>query len=64
MLDHHGVSAVRPSAGAGALTGRTEGTGFEVYDVGFAAVLGDGARLELVAETDAHEGPVPQPVGG
>jgi sugar lactone lactonase YvrE len=34
------------------------GRGFEVYDAEFEAVLGDGAHLELVAETDAHEGPV------
>jgi gluconolactonase len=35
-----------------------EGPGFEVYEPEFGAVLGNGARLELVAETDAHEGPV------
>ena len=32
--------------------------GFEAYSPEFEAVLGDDARLELVAETDAHEGPV------
>jgi gluconolactonase len=32
--------------------------GFEVYDPEFAAVLGPAPRLALVAETDAHEGPV------
>jgi gluconolactonase len=34
------------------------GPGFEGYDPEFEAVAGDGARLALVAETDAHEGPV------
>jgi gluconolactonase len=32
--------------------------GFEVYDGEFEAVLGRDARLVLMAETDAHEGPV------
>jgi gluconolactonase len=32
--------------------------GFEVYDPEFEAVLGQCSRLALVAETDAHEGPV------
>jgi gluconolactonase len=32
--------------------------GFEVYDPEFAAALGPAPRLALVAETDAHEGPV------
>jgi len=32
--------------------------GFEVYDREFEAVLGSAPRLVLVAETDAHEGPV------
>ena len=32
--------------------------GFEVYDREFEAVLGTEPRLVLVAETDAHEGPV------
>lgn len=31
---------------------------FESHDPAFAAVLGDSPRLELVAEADAHEGPV------
>jgi gluconolactonase len=31
---------------------------FEVYDAAFASVLGEGARLVKVADTDAHEGPV------
>ena len=34
------------------------GPGFEVYDPEFEAVLGRYSRLALVAETDAHEGPV------
>jgi hypothetical protein len=36
----------------------TAGPGFEVYDPGFEAVLGSSPGLTLVAETDAHEGPV------
>jgi gluconolactonase len=36
----------------------TAGPGFEVYDPGFEAVLGGSSDLSLVAETDAHEGPV------
>jgi gluconolactonase len=43
---------------APAATGQPAGTGFEAYDAEFGAVLGDDPRLELVAETDAHEGPV------
>jgi hypothetical protein len=58
MTDHCDVSVIGPGAGEGTLTGQPEGTGFEVYDTEFEAVLGDDARLELVAETDAHEGPV------
>jgi gluconolactonase len=34
------------------------GPGFEVYDREFEVVLGSAPRLALVAETDAHEGPV------
>jgi gluconolactonase len=34
------------------------GAGFEVYDPEFEAVVGSAPRLALVAETDAHEGPV------
>src|SRR5215831_7621457 len=58
MTDHDDVIVIGSGAGAGALTGQPEGSGFEVYDPEFEAVLGDDARLELVAETDAHEGPV------
>src|SRR6516164_5511707 len=58
MTDHYDVSVIGPGAGEGTLAGQLEGTGFEVYDTQFEAVLGDAARLELVAETDAHEGPV------
>jgi gluconolactonase len=58
MTDHHGVSLIGPGAGGVTLAGQPEGPGFEVWDAEFEAVLGDGARLELVAETDAHEGPV------
>jgi gluconolactonase len=56
MTDHHDVSVI--GSGAGALTGQPEGPGFEACDPEFEVVLGDNARLELVAETDAHEGPV------
>jgi len=58
MIDHYDVSVIGPGAGEDALSGQPGGTGFEVYDTEFEAVLGDDARLELVAETDAHEGPV------
>jgi gluconolactonase len=58
MTHPHDVSVIGPGVGAGTLTGQPEGTGFEVYDIEFEAVLGDDARLQLVAETDAHEGPV------
>ena len=58
MTGHHDVSIIGFGAAGATLAGRPEGTGFEVYDPEFAAVLGDGASLELVAETDAHEGPV------
>src|SRR5215510_15913744 len=58
MTDHDDVIVIGSGAGAGALTGQPEGTGFEAYDPEFEAVLGDDARLELVAETNAHEGPV------
>jgi hypothetical protein len=37
---------------------RDAGPGFEVYDPVFEAVRGSAPRLVLVAETDAHEGPV------
>ena len=49
------VTAASPAAGAGA---REAHPGFEVYDPEFAAALGPAPRLALVAETDAHEGPV------
>ena len=49
------VTAVSQAAGAGA---REAHPGFGVYDPGFAAALGPAPRLALVAETDAHEGPV------
>jgi gluconolactonase len=35
-----------------------EEPGFDVFQPEFGAVVGNSARLELVAETDAHEGPV------
>jgi len=43
---------------AEAAPSRDAGPCFEVYDREFEAVLGRYARLALVAETDAHEGPV------
>jgi len=43
---------------AEAATSRAAGPCFEVYDSEFEAVLGRYARLALVAEIDAHEGPV------
>ena len=46
------------SRDAEAVTSRAAGPCFEVYDTEFEAVLGRYARLALVAETDAHEGPV------
>ena len=49
------VTAVSRAAGADA---RETHPGFEVYDSKFAAALGPAPRLALVAETDAHEGPV------
>jgi gluconolactonase len=36
----------------------SDASAFVSHDAGFAAVLGDAARLARVAETDAHEGPV------
>jgi gluconolactonase len=47
------VTAAAPVAGP-----REAHPGFEVYDPEFAAALGSAPRLALVAETDAHEGPV------
>jgi len=49
------VTAVSQAAGADA---REVHPGFGVYDSEFAAALGPAPRLALVAETDAHEGPV------
>jgi gluconolactonase len=46
------------SRDAKAGTSRVSGPCFEVCDTEFEAVLGRYARLALVAETDAHEGPV------
>ena len=46
------------SRDAEAVTSRAAGPCFEVYDAEFEVVLGRYARLALVAETDAHEGPV------
>jgi gluconolactonase len=51
-----GTAALSPEAEA--VTSRADGPCFEVYDSEFKAVLGRYARLALVAETDAHEGPV------
>ena len=51
-----GTATLSRDAGAGAP--RAAGPCFEVYDSEFEAVLGRYARLALVAETDAHEGPV------
>jgi Haem-degrading len=49
------VTAVSRAAGADA---REAHPGFGVYDSGGDALLGGAARLRLVTETDAHEGPV------
>jgi len=46
------------SCNAEAGTPRAADPCFEVYDTEFEAVLGRYARLALVVETDAHEGPV------
>ena len=51
-----GTATLGRDTEAGAL--RATGPCFEVYDSEFEAVLGRYARLALVAETDAHEGPV------
>jgi gluconolactonase len=51
-----GTATLRPDAQAA--TEQAGGAAFEVYDPQFEEVLGDDPRLELVAETDAHEGPV------
>ncbi len=49
------VTAASQAAGADAWEAHP---GFEVCDSEFAAALGPAPRLALVAETDAHEGPV------
>jgi len=49
------VTAASQAAGAGA---REAHPSFEVCDSEFAAALGPAPRLALVAETNAHEGPV------
>ena len=51
-----GTATLGRDTEAGAV--RATGPCFEVYDSEFEAVLGRYARLALVAETDAHEGPV------
>jgi gluconolactonase len=51
-----GTGTLTRDAEAG--TSQVGGPCFEVYDTEFEAVLGRYARLALVAETDAHEGPV------
>ena len=52
------TGTVAPSRHAGAAAWPATGPGFEVYDPEGEALLGGAARLWLVAETDAHEGPV------
>ena len=53
------MTEVVTAASQAARTGAREALpGFEVYDPEFAAALGPAPRLALVAETDAHEGPV------
>src|SRR5271166_4236462 len=52
------IGTVRPSRHAEAAAWLATGPGFEVYDPEGEALLGGAARLALVAETDAHEGPV------
>jgi gluconolactonase len=47
-----------PSRQAGAAAWSAAGPGFEAYGPEGAALLGGAARLALVVETDAHEGPV------
>ena len=51
-----GIDATSRHVGASAW--QAAGPGFEVYDTECEAVLGGAARLALVTETDAHEGPV------
>ncbi len=52
------TEALAPSRRSPAVSPSDAGTGFEAYDPEFEAVLGSAPRLALVAETDAHEGPV------
>jgi gluconolactonase len=52
------TETLAPSWCSQAVPPRDAGPGFEVYDPEFEAVLGSAPRLVLVAETDAHEGPV------
>jgi gluconolactonase len=52
------AETLAPSWRSQAAPPRDAGAGFEVYDPEFEAVLGSAPRLALVAETDAHEGPV------
>ena len=52
------IGTVAPSRPAGAAAWPATGPGFGVYDPEGEALLGGAARLTLVAETDAHEGPV------
>ena len=52
------TGTLAPARRAEAASARDAEPGFEVYEPEFEAVLGRYARLALVAETDAHEGPV------
>jgi gluconolactonase len=52
------TEALVPSRRLQAAPPSDAGPGFEMYDPEFEAVLGSAPRLVLVAETDAHEGPV------
>jgi gluconolactonase len=52
------TGTVTLSHAAETVTSGAAGPCFEVYDSEFEAVLGRYARLMLVAEADAHEGPV------
>jgi gluconolactonase len=52
------TETLAPSWCSQAAPPRDAGPGFEAYDPEFEAVLGSAPRLALVAETDAHEGPV------
>jgi len=52
------TATLAPSGRSQAAPEPDAGPGFEVYEPDFEAVLGSAPRLVLVAETDAHEGPV------